>query len=251
MTIPDVFGRLRVFAPTRAATDAGKPSWPAGRRTTRTDSLLRLWAWLKLSWEQIQVEYERHRHVMFPDWNGAYVSRSRYYGWLVQFDGKGFAITPDSEEWTWGLELERWGRLGHEMAAGGPARMEKDLNRLAYQREGITEWFVNGKGGLQHGFTIHERPPGEDGEVSLQLRVRGDWAADADASAAAVSFQTGPGGAVLHYPKLAVTDANGRRLAARMVATEQALRMLVDDRQAAYPIAVDPIAQLGCSPGGG
>ena len=142
------------------------------------DSQSKLPAGLNLvDWKQIRAEYERHRHGMFPDGQGGVQSRSHYHGWLARFDGKGFTVKPDTQAWSWGLELERWGRQGEEGIAGAAVRIHKDVNRLEYRRPGITEWFVNSKDGLEHGFTIPHRPGGAEGELSLQLRQRGELVA--------------------------------------------------------------------------
>ena len=196
-----------------------------------------------VDWKQIRSEYERHRHGMFPDGQGGYQSRSHDHGWLARFDGKGFTVKSDSEAWSWGLELERWGRLGEEVVAGGTVRIHKDVNRLEYCRQGVTEWFVNGKEGLEHGFTITHRPGEGEGELSIQLRQRGELVAEQDTEGRSVLYKTAQGGPVLRYRKLLVTDARGRRLPARMVAEGEWLRILVDDRRAVYPIVVDPIIQ--------
>ena len=33
-----------------------------------------------------------------------------------------------------------------------------DLNRVEYQHESLTEWYVNGPAGLEQGFTVNDRP---------------------------------------------------------------------------------------------
>ena len=220
------------------------------------DSQPKLPAGLNLvDWKQIRAEYERHRHSMFPDGQGGFQSRSHYHGWLARFDGKGFTVKPDTQAWSWGLELERWGRQGEEVIAGAAVRIHKDVNRLEYRRPGITEWFVNGKEGLEHGFTIQHRPGGAEGELSLQLRQRGELVAAQEIGAdqepvaeqqragRSVLYNTAEGAPALRYRKLLVTDARGRMLPARMVAQGEWLRIQVDDRRAVYPIVVDPITQ--------
>ena len=208
------------------------------------DSQPKLPAGLNLvDWKQIRAEYERHRHGMFPDGQGGVQSRSHYHGWLAQFDGKGFTVNPDTQAWSWGLELERWGRQGEEVIAGAAVRIHKDVNRLEYRHPGITEWFVNGKEGLEHGFTIQHRPGGGEGELSLQLRQRGELVAEHESEGRSVLYKTAQGAPALRYRKLLVTDARGRTLPARMVADGEWLRILVDDRRAVYPILVDPIIE--------
>jgi hypothetical protein len=208
------------------------------------DSQSKLPAGLNLvDWKQIRAEYERHRHGMFPDGQGGFQSRSHYHGWLARFDGKGFTVKPDTQAWSWGLELVSWGREAHPVAVSGKAQIHRDVNRLEYRRQGITEWFVNGKEGLEHGFTIQQRPDGGEEELRLQLRQRGELVAVQDAGGRAVSYKTKQGAPALRYRKLLVTDARGRRLPARMVADGEWLRILVNDRRAVYPIVVDPLTQ--------
>jgi len=253
MLIRSVFARLRVLISTLGAADAGKRFSSVGsrpplrHRARTTEGPANLPAGLNVvEWVQIRTEFERHRHGMFADGAGGYQSRSHGQGWLVRFDGNGFEVKPDKEPWTWGLQLERWGRPEQEVAVGGPAWMEKEWNRLEYRRRGLTEWFVNGREGLEHGFTIRQRPQGAGGDLCLHLRVRGDLVAELDPSGEWVSFLTAQGDSALQYRKLVVTDARGRRLASRMLVEGTAIRILVDDRTAAYPLTVDPTVQRAC-----
>ncbi|MCA2971618.1 MAG: hypothetical protein INH43_24140, partial [Acidobacteriaceae bacterium] len=194
-------------------------------------------------WAQIRGEYERHRHGMFPDREGGYRARSHYQGWLACFDGRGVAVTPDTGTWSWGLELERWGRAGQEAWVSGRAQVVRDGNRLEYRREGITEWFVNGTEGLEHGFTIARRPAGAAGSLRIALRQRGELVAGEEPGQEGIVFRTAAGAGALRYRKLVVTDARGRRVGARMVATGRWVEIEVEDRAAAYPITVDPLVQ--------
>jgi hypothetical protein len=82
-----------------------------------------------VDWHQIQAEYQRHRHGMFPDANGGHHARTHEHGWLARFDGTGVTLTPDNQPWTWGLELARWGRSGHEIAATTPSKNHTADNR--------------------------------------------------------------------------------------------------------------------------
>ncbi|MCX6606172.1 MAG: hypothetical protein NTV52_21620 [Acidobacteria bacterium] len=205
---------------------------PILRHTAPTaDSQPKLPAGLNLvDWNQIRAESERQRHGMFPDGQGGVPSRSHHHGWLARFDGKGFTVKPDTQAWSWGLELERWGRPGEEGIAGGAVRIHKDGNRLEYHRPGITEWFVNGQEGLEHGFTIPHRPGGGERELRLQLRQRGERVTEQESAGRSVLYNTAPGDPALRYRKLLVTDGEW-------------LRILLDDRRAVYPIVVDPTTQ--------
>ncbi len=70
----------------------------------------------------------------------------------------------------------------------------------------VEEWFVNASGGLEHGFTVRERPAGDDRLVRLELSVDGARVhALADDTLAMTS-----GDATRRYEKLRVWDADGR-----------------------------------------
>jgi hypothetical protein len=84
-------------------------------------------------------------------------------------------VRPDSGVWSWGLELERWGRAGQEAWVSGRAQVVRDGSWLEYRREGITEWFVNGTEGLEHGFTIARRPGGRLVRHGLRCGSGGNW----------------------------------------------------------------------------
>ena len=196
-----------------------------------------------VDWHQIQAEYHRHRHGMFPDANGGYHARTHKHGWLARFDGTGVSLTPDTQPWTWGLELVRWGRPGHEITPSAKPRIQTTVNRLEYNHNGITEWFVNGQDGLEHGFTIPTRPEGAAAELAIHLHLRGDLTPRPASNGQAINYETKQGAPALHYRKLIVTDARGRRLPARLAASEKSLQILLDDRQAIYPLTVDPVVQ--------
>jgi hypothetical protein len=218
---------------------------PILRHTTAaTNSQPKLPAGLTLvDWKQIKAEYERHRHGMFPDGKGGYQSRTHYHGWLAKFDGRGFEVKPDTEPWTWGLELVSWGREGSQIPVSGKATIHTDVNRLEYRREGITEWFVNGKEGLEHGFTIPRRPEGSTSRVTLSFRILGSLAGYGDGISHSASFKSRLDRTVLKYRKLIVNDAKGRMLAAAITIGAQALYINVDDNTAIYPLTIDPIIQ--------
>ncbi len=44
-------------------------------------------------------------------------------------------------------------------------------NRISYERDGLTEWYVNGLTGIEQGFTL-EKPPAKNGQEMLTLSIR-------------------------------------------------------------------------------
>ena len=126
------------------------------------------------AWSSIGAEYQRHRQAAFPE-NEGY--RARNYGqqWVTRFDGRGFDVTPDAGGWHWGLELRSYGFPDHQHGVKH-ARANADVEKLSYRWDALmTEWFVNGTRGLEHGFMSLAARPGKS--VSplhpLHLMMRG------------------------------------------------------------------------------
>jgi hypothetical protein len=108
----------------------------------------------------------------------------------------------------------------------------------------ITEWYVNTAAGLEQGFTL-ESAPGErrDGEwLRVSLTLEGDLRAEAVDSGQALEFKDDAGRRALRYDHLAVKDAGGRKLEARMALGEEEgeVWLEVDDRDAMWPVTIDP-----------
>ena len=117
--------------------------------------------------------------------------------------------------------------------------------RLSYQWDvSLNEWFVNDRRGLEHGFTVAQRPEGQaDAPLAFTLGVRGGLRPAIAADALGVAFQNDSGTTVLNYSGLKVWDADGKVLASRFVAADEGVRLLVEERGARYPVTIDPIAQ--------
>ncbi|MBK6425720.1 MAG: FG-GAP repeat protein [Blastocatellia bacterium] len=116
----------------------------------------------------------------------------------------------------------------------GKGEVVADGARVEVRRPGVVEWFENTERGLEHGWTLSERPPGEG---SLAIEVAFDAPIRLEGDRAIVDA----GGRLLEYGGLAAWDAAGATLAARLEeAGGDRLRIVVDDVGAEYPITVDP-----------
>jgi hypothetical protein len=191
------------------------------------------------AWSSIRAEYLRHRQAAFPQDGG---HRARNYGqqWVTRFDGRGFDVTPDAGGWRWGLELRSYGFPGQERGVK-QARALADVEKLSYQWDSLmTEWFVNGSRGLEHGFTLASRPGKAAAALTLHLAVRGTLVPRVSPDGRRVSFLDDRGAPALNYAGLKVTDAQGRELAARFTREPGGLRLEVEERSARYPVTIDP-----------
>jgi hypothetical protein len=196
-------------------------------------------------WVGIRGEYERHRHAAFAV---ASEHRARNYRqqWLSHFDGRGFTVAPNEANWSWGLELKSYGFAGSERIVKGKAEVKTAVERVTYMwNDELDEWFVNDRRGLEHGFTLKQRPErGSDNSSPLQLRlaVRGGLRARVQPGGQAVSFVDGEASAV-NYSGLKVWDADGKEVAAHFSGEGEEVRLTVDETAARYPLTIDPIAQ--------
>jgi len=119
----------------------------------------------------------------------------------------------------------------------GAVSVHSRENRVELRRRTITEWYVNGPEGLEHGFTIPSRPGGA-GELRLTMNVS---AATAEMKGDHVLL-TSPAGRKLKYSGLYVSDAMGRDIPATLdVPDSGTIRILVSDHDASYPLTIDPI----------
>ncbi|MCW5977458.1 MAG: hypothetical protein KIT09_05245 [Bryobacteraceae bacterium] len=195
----------------------------------------------RLDWRMIRSESRQNIRAAFRA-GGAYLARNPDKRFLTTFDGRGFSVEPDGAGWRWGLELESYGFAGHERAVKGAARVTAGNDRVSYAWDEILEeWFINDQRGLEHGFTLRARPPGDGARLSLRLVVRGGLLPIIQSGGRDVRFLDTEGRSVLRYAGLKVWDATGRLLAARLEPAGIGLRLAVDETGASYPITIDPI----------
>ena len=199
----------------------------------------------KSDWASILEAYEAGRHAFQPA-AGGWEARNPGQQWRTTFDRRGFVAQPEGGSWQWGLELRSYGIDGAEGAISGVPEVQAEGQRLAYQwNPSLTEWFINDRRGLEHGFIVAERPQGGEAQspLAFTLGVRGGLRPAIAADALGVAFQDAGGVTVLTYTGLKVWDADGRVLASRFVAAGDDVRLLVEADGARYPITIDPVAQ--------
>lgn len=178
----------------------------------------------------------RPEHHFGNDEPGVFEAVHPSQGLRFVLDEEGLAITP-ARGGPWGARLRLAGLGRHEASrAVRPVRPTGGGNRVEYARDGITEWYVHGPLGLEQGFVVTERPPG-DGPLAIDVAVSGldarPWGDGA--------VLLGGGDARLFYTNLFASDADARPLPSRMEVSPRSVRLVVDDRDASYPVTVDPL----------
>ncbi|MGH9224404.1 MAG: FG-GAP repeat protein, partial [Acidimicrobiales bacterium] len=153
----------------------------------------------------------------------------------ARFDGSGAQLVAGGANLRLSLGSVGYGAALQRVPAVEP---QADANRVEFSRPGLSEWFVNGPAGLEHGFTLTQPPPGDrDGDLTLGLALGGATASvDGDGLGATLSDGSGS----LRYGGLWAADAAGRAVPARLSVAGDELRVAVDDQGATYPITIDP-----------
>ena len=134
------------------------------------------------------------------------------------------------------VSLAGWGRADSEQQPLGKAESRASGNRVDVAHgHGLTEWYVNKSGGVEHGFTLDKKPEG-DTPLVFTMRLDGGEVSEGGARALAVKVE----GKTLFYRNLKVWDANDTPLHASLSKREGGFAITVEDRHATYPITVDP-----------
>ena len=195
----------------------------------------------------LQETFEAIRHAV-RSVAGSFEASNPGQRWSTRFESRGFLTTPDSGHWSWGLELESYGFADHVQCVEEPLYVRADGNRLVSTRDAtLEEWYVNDRRGLEHGYTVHRRPArvdeSEPSSLTFTLVVRGTLHPEVSGDEREVRFLGDGGRSVLTYSGLCVFDADGRELDARFERCGDRLRLEIDERDARYPLTIDPIAQ--------
>ena len=142
--------------------------------------------------------------------------------------------------WTLKLRLRDYGRA--TLAATGVGQVSAWQNRVELSRANgaVVEWYENKPAGLEQGFTVLRAPQG-DGSLRLILEVEGDLRPELESGNTAVKFVAADGQATLRYSGLKAWDGAQCELAAHLEVQGRQLALVVNDRDAAYPVTIDPL----------
>jgi hypothetical protein len=197
-------------------------------------------------WQGIVDEIRQRPYRLEPAAGGGYRAANPAQGWTVAFNGTGADVRPRAADWTWGLRFVAYGYPGAERSVSVSPRLTTEGSRVDYHwDEGLTEWLRNGPDGLKQTFVLAERPGlnGVAGPLGIALRVAGSLEPRLVEGGQGVSFADAGGAVRVAYRELVVSDAMGQRMPAWFEVSEGLVRLRVDDRDALYPLTVDPIAQ--------
>ena len=181
-----------------------------------------------------------------PGVDSAWHAPNRAHDFRTWFTGEGPMVvsrTAPASGWVWGLELTGLLQGAEKTDAPEVTGVTVEGNRISYRRDGLVEWYVNSEAGLEQGFTL-EREISGNGQITLEVGLRGNLEAGMAADGGSIEFLTGNGVGVINFGKLSVFDATGKTLPATMTlsADGDAIELWTDTTGAVFPVTIDPVA---------
>src|SRR5262245_5117687 len=177
---------------------------------------------------------------------GVFTAPNRSQELRMRVNEKGLEVFPRSADvsgvgarWRVSLRTRSFGRLDDARPLAR-ATVSAREDRAELEHGLLLEWFENGEGGIEQGWTIAARPAGTE-PLAIGLAVAGDLSLRIEEGARSGVLVDSGGAAVLRYRDLRAFDATGRALEARLEPSPDGVRIEIDDAAAAYPLTVDPI----------
>ncbi|MBN1866804.1 FG-GAP repeat protein, partial [Candidatus Sumerlaeota bacterium] len=179
---------------------------------------------------------------------GVFEARNDAQGFLARFSPEGLTVLPAGEStaspWRWAMRLEGFGWAG-DVRPVAAAQVESSSEKIEYRRGALTEWYTNDRRGVEQWFRIDSPPdaarPSLDERVQVDLTFDSDLTAKVHDDGKGLALQGDSGWTALRYGELRAWDANDRDLTARIELTRRGIAIVVDARNAAYPITIDPL----------
>jgi hypothetical protein len=138
----------------------------------------------------------------------------------------------------WQFSLQEYG-YGDTLKPLKEATPHPSSKGVEFDRGPLTEWYANGPMGMEQGFTIAKRP-GKPNEQPLTLAMSSSSGLEmknVDARNITLNQQGQP---KLSYGAVSASDAAGNELKAWLEVRGKKLLLRVDDRNARYPVVIDP-----------
>jgi len=173
-----------------------------------------------------------------------YQAPNRAQGWRACFTALGLRLVPRTEgrdAWSFGLSLQEYG-FDDRLAPVPAAALSVAGERAEYRRGSLTEWYRNDPRGIEQGFTLPRPASGSSQRLRVTMQVSGNLAFEDRRQAQSLEFQTAAGVTVLCIDHLEVRDATGLSLPAWFELTQLRLSIVIDARDAEFPIQIDPLA---------
>ena len=186
--------------------------------------------------EGLRQAFERAAYSLEDSGRGTWRGVNPAQRLTLEFDSQGARLNhPDGSV---SFHLAGYG-YGDRLRKPARAKLTGNANRVEYQRGDLIEWYVNGSQGLEQGFTLAHRPGTGRERAPLVVVLDAAGGLLPARKADSVLFESG-NGVVLRYAGLEALDARGRILPSRLELRGREIRLIVEDRDAQYPLVIDP-----------
>ncbi|MEI6765933.1 MAG: FG-GAP-like repeat-containing protein [Bacteroidota bacterium] len=201
--------------------------------------------WQQSAFQNIRVE---EYNIRFDAAYGFFSSPNRNQNLRINYLNNGFFMKPRTEahgEWSISMNLETISKGGAPLRPSADPQFCSDLNSLDVRHTGFDMHYENSEEGMRQNFIINNIPAGNE-PLTLSINIESNLLTAIKSSSDLLFYQQHPRLGttenVAWYKGLAVWDANGRTLDARMVLEGNELKIIVDDANAVYPVTVDPLS---------
>jgi hypothetical protein len=190
----------------------------------------------------------------FTQRGASWHAANRATGLRARFGPQGVALEPRTRltgSWSLTLRTTALGRAGAMRAQGsvephegacddraGAGATADCVRRLELDRgQGVVEVWRNTRRGLEQAFELARRPPGR-GPIVIDVKFEGARAGRLEGDVLTLRSRDRD---LLRYAELHARDAGGQILPATMSWRSVVVSLAIDDRDARYPIVVDPL----------
>jgi hypothetical protein len=189
-------------------------------------------------WREVSARLERAEYEVSASVAGLQAP-NRAQNLRTRFCENGIEVVPRTGEASWRFtwSTEAWGRADR-LTALGRATPSASASRVHYGHSAFEEWYENGPEGIEQGFAVARRPSGE-GALRVVGRLGGTLRPTIRGGA--VELLDAAGKVLLRYADLHVFDRRGKEMPSRLELSGARLAILVDDRNAEYPLTIDPL----------
>ena len=162
----------------------------------------------------------------------------------VDFAADAVHITASESDGAAATVVLRLTGYGYSSNQQPPARavLRADENRITYDRGVLREWYINDRGGLEQGFTLTQPPAiPTGGPLVLTMAIDSGLQTRLAADSGRIQFVDSMDRVQFQYADLKAWDAAGRKLPAKMLASNGRIALLINDSGATYPVTIDPL----------
>lgn len=201
------------------------------------------------SWYLQAVNSLREREYFMKPMNEPYtygaVNRAQQTGFRFTREGyqvKQFNWQDFTSSWEAYFLLKGVGRENNRPQLSSPFTTARNDNQLTYYYNGFSVQYVNDSRGMRQNFIIQHKPQGE-GMLSIQVQIQSALQTSLAGNSKLILHDANNRSLVrMVYDGLRAWDANNRAVTAHFELSDNGiLSILADDKNAAYPVTIDPL----------